>query len=219
MELVLLFGTSLAVGFSGAVTPGPLLMVNIAEVAKRGFWAGPGVALGHSLLELVTVILLVLGLGPLLSQGIVPGMVGLLGGLFLLWISSKMFRSVRTLSLADQVAAARGESRSGPIIAGVTASISNPYWLIWWATVGAAFLSTSMTWGLLGVAAFYLGHITADFTWYSFVAAIVAAGRRALSDVVYRGLIVSCALFLLALSGYFMLSGVAVLLGYQPFSS
>ena len=44
-------------------------MVNITEVARRGFWAGPAVALGHSLLELVTVGLLALGLSPMLSSG------------------------------------------------------------------------------------------------------------------------------------------------------
>ena len=60
--LVLLFITSMIVGVSGAATPGPLLIVNITETARRGFWAGPAVALGHSLLELVTVALLSLGL-------------------------------------------------------------------------------------------------------------------------------------------------------------
>lgn len=190
-------------------------MVNIAEVAKRGFWAGPGVALGHSLLELATVILLALGLSPLLRAGLVPGLVGLLGGAFLLWMSFRMIRSAPGLSLAAQVTAARTASRSGPIVAGVTASITNPYWLLWWATVGASFMSTSLAWGVLGLAAFYLGHISADFTWYSFVAAIVATGRRFLTDAVYRGLIVACALFLLALGVFFVLSGIVALRGYQ----
>lgn len=213
MEVLLLFGTSLFVGLSGAMTPGPLLMVNIAEVAKRGFWAGPGVALGHSLLELFTVILLAMGLSPLLQSGVVPGVIGLLGGLFLLWMSTNMIRSAPTLSLSRTVLSTTATSRSGPVIAGVTASISNPYWLLWWATVGASFLTTSMAWGVAGVAAFYLGHISADFTWYTFVAAIVATGRRYLTDSVYRGLIFACALFLLALGVLFVLAGVGILRG------
>src|SRR5207253_3139909 len=162
--------------------------VNITEVARRGFWAGPAVALGHSLLELVTVALLALGLSPLLSSGMVPGLVGLLGGLFLLWIAQKTLRGAPRLSLAAEIAATRPGLTRGPIVAGVTASISNPYWLVWWATVGAGFTVTALTLGPGGLGAFYLGHISADFAWYSFVAGIVATGRRFMTDPVYRGL-------------------------------
>lgn len=207
----LLFVTSFLVGLSGAATPGPLLMVNITEVARRGFWAGPAVALGHSLLELFTVALLAVGLSPILSHA--AGGVGLLGGTFLIWIAVKTLRAAPHLSLAAEIAAARPGLTAGPIVAGVTASISNPYWLVWWATVGAGFTLTSLTLGVAGLAAFYLGHISADFAWYSFVAALVATGRRYMTDPVYRALLVACAVFLLALAAFFILSGVAALLG------
>lgn len=213
--LALLFVTSLIVGLSGAATPGPLLMVNITEVARRGFWAGPAVALGHSLLELVTVLLLSLGLSQVLQTGAVPGLVGLLGGLFLLWMGQGIIRSAASLSLSATVAAARHEPRSGPVLAGITASLSNPYWLVWWATVGASLMLTSLTLGFLGLVVFYLGHISADFAWYTFVGAIVATGRRLMTDRVYRGLLVACALFLLALGGFFILSGVGAFLGLR----
>lgn len=214
MEPVALLAlTSFFVGLSGAVTPGPLLMVNITEVARRGFWAGPAVALGHSLLELVTVALLAIGLSPVLNEA--AGAVGLLGGAFLLWIALKTLRSAPRLSLAGELATVRPGLTTGPVVAGVTASISNPYWLVWWATVGAGFTVTSLALGVAGVAAFYLGHITADFAWYSFVAALVATGRRYMTDPVYRALLVACAVFLLALGAFFILSGVAALLGVQ----
>ena len=216
MEVLgLLFLTSFLVGLSGAATPGPLLMVNITEVARRGFWAGPTVALGHSLLELVTVALLGFGLSPVLSNGLVPGLVGLLGGAFLLWIGQKTLRGAPTLSLAAEVATVRPWIARGPLVAGVTASISNPYWLVWWATVGASFTVTALTLGMLGLAVFYVGHISADFAWYSFVAAIVATGRRFMTDAVYRGLLIACAVFLLALGGFFILSGVGALMGLR----
>ncbi len=211
--LALLFLTSFMVGFSGAATPGPLLMVNITEVARRGFWAGPAVALGHSLLELVTVVLLAFGLSPLLSAGVVPGLVGVLGGAFLIWIGQKTLRGAPRLSLAAEIAAVRPGITAGPVLAGVTASISNPYWLVWWATVGAGFTFTALALGLLGIVAFYLGHISADFVWYTFVAGIVATGRRYMTDPVYRGLLVACAVFLLALGLFFILSGLGALVG------
>src|SRR5207244_11352709 len=116
-------------------------------------------------------------------------------GLFLLLIAQKMLRGVRRLSLAAEIATVRPGIARGPVVAGVTASISNPYWLVWWATVGAGFTVTALALGTAGVGAFYLGHISADFVWYTFVAGIVATGRRFMTDPVYRGLLVACAIF------------------------
>lgn len=159
------------------------------------------------------MVLLAIGLSPILSGGVVPGLVGLLGGGFLIWIGLKTLRAAPRLSLAAELATVRPGIASGPVIAGVTASISNPYWLVWWATVGAGFTLTALALGFLGVAAFYLGHISADFVWYSFVAGLVATGRRYMTDPVYRGLLVACAIFLLALGAFFILSGFGALVG------
>ncbi|MBI2886163.1 MAG: LysE family transporter [Chloroflexi bacterium] len=213
--LGLLFLSSFIVGLSGAATPGPLLMVNIAEVARRGFWAAPALALGHSLLELVTVALLGLGLSQVLHTGVIPGLVGLLGGLFLLWMGGGMIRSAPRLSLRAAMADARSSPAGLPVLLGVTASLSNPYWLVWWATVGASFMVASLAWGLVGLATFYVGHIASDFAWYAFVGAVVATGRRAMTDAVYRGLLVACAVFLLALGAFFILSGIGALVGLR----
>jgi threonine/homoserine/homoserine lactone efflux protein len=190
-------------------------MLNITEVARRGFWAGPAVALGHSLLEFVTVLLLAFGLSPVLSSGAVPGVVGLLGGAFLLWIGGKTLRSAPRLSLAAELTHVRPGFAAGPVVAGVVASISNPYWLVWWATVGAGFTVTALALGVAGLAVFYLGHISADFVWYTFVAGIIATGRRFMTDPVYRALLASCAVFLLALGGFFILSGIGALMGLR----
>jgi hypothetical protein len=42
---------------------------------------------------------------------------------------------------------------------------------------------------------------------------IVASGRRILSQRVYRGILVACGLFLMALSVYFISSGMSFLRG------
>ena len=61
-ESLAVFGTSFLVGLSGALAPGPLLALDIRESTARGFWAGPYIATGHSLLELLVVVLLAVGL-------------------------------------------------------------------------------------------------------------------------------------------------------------
>lgn len=68
-----------------------------------------------------------------------------------------------------------------PVVLGVLVSLSNPFWFIWWVTVGAAFIVRSFDLGVHGITAFYLGHILA------------------------------CAVFIALLGAYFILSGLRFL--------
>ncbi|MGE5264576.1 MAG: LysE family transporter, partial [Acidobacteriota bacterium] len=86
MELLLLAVSWWIVGFTGSMMPGPVTTLIVTESARRGFIAGPLITVGHVLLELVMVIALFFGLGDLLKQNTVAGVIGVLGGLFLLWM-------------------------------------------------------------------------------------------------------------------------------------
>ncbi len=213
LQLLLLAGSWWIIGFSGAMMPGPVTTLIVTETARRGFIAGPLITIGHALLELVMVVALYFGLGDLLKQNAVAGAIGLLGGLFLLWmglgIVRRAWQGQVSLNVA-QTLPSRGASDS-PIIAGVLATITNPYWLLWWATVGAAYLISFRAFGLAGIVAFYIGHTLADWVWNNVVAFIVATGRRAMSDRVYRGILIVCGVFLIGLSFYFVSSGIGFL--------
>ncbi|MFO7848504.1 MAG: LysE family transporter, partial [Spirochaetia bacterium] len=86
--------------------------------------------------------------------------------------------------------------------------IANPYWVVWWATIGLTFLSRSQEVGLLGILFFFLGHQAADFAWYSIVSTAVGKGRRFFSDRIYRGIIAVSALVLIGFALYFSWSGI-----------
>ncbi len=209
--IVIIFFTSLAVGFSGAMAPGPLLTLDIAESARRGFWAGPILVLGHGLLELAMVVGLVGGLSHFLEKDMVAGIVGLGGGLFLLWMGYSIARGnwSNPAPLRDDPPATL--ARGNPVLAGILVSLSNPYWLLWWATVGSSYVVWAMGVGIVGLAAFYSGHILSDLSWYSLVSLLVASGRKIVRDKFYRGLLLACGLFLFALGGYFVYSGIQFL--------
>jgi len=72
--------------------PGPVLAVTITETLKRGFMAAVFIVLGHSLLELFTVILLSLGVGTVLNNTIAAGIIGIVGGGVLLWMTAGMLK-------------------------------------------------------------------------------------------------------------------------------
>lgn len=213
--LVAIFGTSFVVGLTGALTPGPLVTVAMREGVRKGFWAGPALAFGHSMIELVLVVGLALGLNQLLDSDTVTATVALAGGTFLVWMGATTALQARGFHLDTERDAPPASSRVrrmsvlGPLaLSGVLVSLSNPFWVAWWATIGTAYIVESLDEGVLGVGAFYSGHIIADIGWLSLIAFAVAGGRRVMNRRVYQGLMAVCGVFLVALGGWFLASGI-----------
>ncbi len=209
VALATVFVSSFVLALSGAMMPGPLLTATIGESARRGFWAGPTLILGHSALELALVMALLTGLAPLFSSQAFFIGVALAGSAILLWMAASMFWSLPRLQLSLE---AEGPKRSSLVASGALLSVSNPYWTVWWATIGLGYLLQRGELGWPGAAAFFLGHIAADFAWYAAVSAAVARGRRFLSDGLYRGVIGVCAMVLLVFAGVFAYAGLDRLL-------
>jgi len=219
-EIGTVFATAFLVGLSGALMPGPLTTVALREALRRGFAAAPLAALGHSILEGVLVIALVFGLGQYLRLPSVTGAVALGGGFILVFMGLTMIQEVRkgqvTIETATVAAASETESRfssgpAAPFLMGIAASISNPYWLLWWATIGAGYVAVSFRRGWPGAAAFFTGHITADFAWLMVIAGAILSGTRFMSNRVYRSIVAILGGFLLVLAAYFIYSGVSFL--------
>jgi threonine/homoserine/homoserine lactone efflux protein len=209
LDILSLFLTALVVGFSGAATPGPLLTVTISEVVRRGFWAGPMLVLGHAILELTLLLGLTLGLSEFLVQDVVAGFVRLAGGAFLVWMGLDILRSRKKIRLELIPQGMPIDSGRSILVSGILVSLSNPFWLIWWATIGLTYLTLALEHGRVGIAAFYMGHILADLIWYSLIAFIVAAGRRFVSANVYRGLLIVCGVFLIYIGVRFLYLGLS----------
>ena len=206
MSLAAVFCSSFLIAFSGAMMPGPLLTVTVSESTQHGAMTGPLMIFGHGLLELALVIALLLGVAPILQRHDVFVVISLVGGLILLWMALSMLKSLPGLTLSLKP----GERKeTNLILSGMLFSLINPYWLLWWATIGLAYIMHSVQFGVMGVAAFFVGHILADLAWYSMISFGISKGRRFFSDVVYRRLIGCCASFLVLFSGYFIYSGVA----------
>jgi threonine/homoserine/homoserine lactone efflux protein len=210
LPLATIFATSFVLALSGAMMPGPLLTATISESVRRGALTGPWLILGHAILELAMVGALLVGLAPLLARNVVFAAIALVGAVVLIWMAVAMFRGLPRLRI-DWSAQA---DRSGPLVpAGILISVSNPYWVIWWATIGLGYLVSCKALGLAGVAAFFLGHIAGDLAWYTLISVLVAKGRRLLTDRLYRGLIGVCATFLAGFAFYFAYAGIERLAG------
>lgn len=206
-----IFLGSFLIAFSGAVLPGPMFTVTVREASRRGFWAGPLVVLGHALLELALVVALLQGLDHWLQSARFTGTVGLVGGAMLLAMAAMMLRDLPALRLPLEESADRG--RRGAVLSGVITSLANPYWILWWATVGMGYLTLTRGRGAAGTAAFFVGHALADLLWFTLVAGLIHCGRRFLTDRRYRWLVGGCAALLLYFAGVFIHSGWRTLAG------
>lgn len=208
MNLVQLWGlflTAFLVALSGALMPGPLLSATIAESARRGWKAGPQIMLGHGVLELVLLIGLMAGLSSILQKPEATRAIALLGGLFLLYLGFSMARQAVAGRIELEAASSQAPAAGlNPVLAGILVSLSNPYWSIWWATIGLGYLTLAMEQGIIGLAVFFSGHILADLAWYMLVAVLVAGGRRFLSQRIYNYILVACGVFLVAMGIFFI---------------
>lgn len=205
LALTKIFFFSFVIALSGAMMPGPLLTANISESSRRGHVAGPLLIIGHSILELVLVIALVLGLAPFLKQVEFFIAISIAGGGILLWMAGGMFRTLPSLSLSLE---SEQSDQGNLIITGILMSIANPYWIIWWATIGLGYILYSRQFGLLGIFLFFIGHILADLVWYSSISIAIGKGRKFLSDRLYKGLIGICAAFLIVFASVLIFNAV-----------
>ncbi len=185
--------------------PGPFLTITVSESSRRGTIAGPLLIIGHGILELTLIIALLSGMAPFLKSNTVFVTIAIAGGLILLWMAISMFRSLPTLSLNLKDKSTKPKNL---ILAGIIFSLANPYWTIWWATIGLGYIMSSVKLGIAGITTFFIGHILADLAWYSLISFSVARGKKIINDTIYKKLIGCCACFLVLFACYFLYSGI-----------
>ena len=204
-------GAAFVVALSGAMAPGPYLTVTITRTLTKGRLSAALMLIGHAALEGLLLVGFAFGLQRILSNPHVANVLALVGGAVLLWMGRDLLRSALRGTLHAEATTAAPESRLGPVLHGAAVSLANPYWLLWWMTIGVKLASDALAVGWLGVVAFFIGHELGDAAWYGFVIAAVSRGERLLSDRPYRVIIGACALFLLYLGARFALDGVGLL--------
>jgi threonine/homoserine/homoserine lactone efflux protein len=211
VTLPILFGSAFVVALSGALMPGPLLTVTVAHSPRFGWTFGPLAILGHAILELGLISLVFLGAGPLLQSAGVQSVVGLVGGLILLWMSWGMIGLARAGGGTDEsMEEIPGGNRA--VWLGILTSISNPYWTLWWATVGLPFLTKAAQYGVPGIMTFFFGHISGDLAWYTLVSAGASRGKKFVGTPIYSRVVAGCAVLLIALGWWFVWYGAKLAL-------
>jgi len=181
--------------------PGPVFAVTVAK-SNRSQFAGALVAVGHGLVEVPLILLIYFGLISFLDIEAVRLGVSIAGGILLL------FMGLSVLRLRTAVVESRKELPFNSVVGGMVTSIFNPYFMLWWATVGAALIASSMAFGIIGLALFIPAHWLCDLVWLSVVAFLVYRTGHLWGRRVQHILLALSALLLVGFGVWFICSAL-----------
>ncbi len=197
------------ISLSGGMAPGPMTTMAVGKGSESPH-AGALVAAGHAVVEIPVMVAVFYGTGRLLDLPHVQAVIALVGGVFLLVMGTGMIRGAK-----KEVSATT--HRTPAVLAGVLVSVGNPYFLVWWATVGAALIMRSVRYGLLGFVSFALLHSLCDLLWSWFLSALSFKGRQFFGQRFQRWIFVACGVLLLFFGGKLMGDGAMQLSAQSMF--
>ncbi len=189
MELLNFIATVVLVTASGALAPGPLFFAAISHGTESGAKGGLAFSIGHTLVELPLVLLLALVFGEVASEvagePIVKLSTGIAGGLVLLIFGAMQIR--RFLESKSDTPDYSGITSRNPLLLGLVFTGLNPYFIVWWLTVGSKLVVDALAFGaLLGVLLMYVSHVWMDYAWLTTVAYFAHVGTEIVSTRWYR---------------------------------
>jgi len=205
-EIPGMFVLAFLLGLTGALVPGPMLVATIDSSLRGGWLMGPKVVFGHMAIEFLVCLIILMGLAG--GAGEYSGIIAFVGGIALIAFGVITIRGTGGATIGD-VEAVEGVGDGevvSPVLAGFLTSAANPYFWIWWLTIGSGFLLDGLRGGVILAMTFMAGHWTADLSWYTVVSVTTHRGKSLLSDRNYRLVLLLCGIFLIVFGGYYLLS-------------
>ncbi len=159
------------ISLSGVMLPGPLTAATITKGYRNGN-AGIFIALGHAVVEIPLMIAIYLGFARFFVYPQVKTAIGLMGGLMLIFMGLMVVRNLR--SSQNSVI----DLPYNSLVTGIVMTGANPYFFVWWATIGIALIATAAGFGILGLLTFAVVHWSCDLAWSEFISLSVFRTRH-----------------------------------------
>ena len=164
---------------------------------EGGASTGLKIAIGHTIVELPLVILLGIGALSLESFPEFRMIITILGAITLFGFA--ILQITKTFSAREKFLE---KPTHGPLITGIVLSALNPFFLMWWLTIGFKLISDAMeAWSLIGILVMFGLHIWLDFAWLGATSFFASKANKILSNRNYKFL-------MLGLSGMMIYFGI-----------
>ena len=178
---------------SGVMSPGPLFAANITYGLRDGVKSGIKIATGHAIIELPLVILLGIGVFSLEIFPEFRTIISIFGALTLFG-----FAGIQIKTMLKKNKLVTIKPKHGPIITGILLSALNPFFIVWWVTIGFKLISDAMIiWAYAGILIVFVLHIWMDFAWLGITAFLASKSRKIISNRNYKIMILGLNLLLI----------------------
>ena len=186
---------------SGVMAPGPLFAANVSYGLKGGAKTGIKMAIGHTIVELPLVILLGIGVFSLEIFPEFRTIISILGAITLF-----VFATLQIKTALRKEKTKISNPKQGPLVAGILLSALNPFFIIWWLSIGFKLISDAMIlWSFGGILIMFVLHIWMDFVWLGAVSFFASKSSGILSNRNYKVL-------MLGISGMLVYFGITFLI-------
>ena len=198
--------TVVLVSTSGVLSPGPLFFANLLYGSKYGYKAGLKCSYGHTIVELPLILLLAFGV---LSLEVFPSFkpaISIVGGITLV-----VFAIMQVLSAIRKKNQDVIQTRHSPLLMGIIFSALNPFFIIWWLTIGMKMITDALLLAsMFGLAFMFLTHIWMDYAWLTSIAHLARKGVSIIGNKYYSFLLVGLSVVLIYLGANFIVEGMAI---------
>jgi threonine/homoserine/homoserine lactone efflux protein len=192
MSLLIVFlMQAVGISLSGVLAPGPMTAATLAAGA-RSRHAGLLLALGHGIVEFPLMLLIMAGMGKIFQFPFVQNLIGFIGGGFLIYMAVGMFRNQGQNTDDTEFSQSKN-----PLLTGIILTAGNPYFLLWWATIGLALASQALQLGPLAFAIFAVIHWLCDLVWLEILSQVSFRGRKFLGPRSQERILLVCGIALL----------------------
>jgi threonine/homoserine/homoserine lactone efflux protein len=171
----------IVISASGVMAPGPLFVATLGLGIREGARSGFKVAIGHTVVEFPLVMLIGLGV---LSLDVFPqsrALISILGAASIFAFAALQIRAtLKGTSINNK-------QRYGSFLTGVMLTGLNPFFLVWWFTIGFKMISDAyLLWSFWGLLVMFGLHIWMDYAWLTTVSMLSSKGAKFLSSNTYK---------------------------------
>ena len=191
----------IVISFSGVMMPGPMFAVTVAK-SYRSPLTGAQVSLGHAVIEVPLILLIYFGFAQFFESSMVQLVLSILGGAMIIWLGIAMFRA------RAEVVRGGKDLPYNALIAGILTSGFNPFFLLWWATIGSMLIMRFLDFGIIGLIVFIIVHWLCDLVWLSLVSIMVYKTHSLWGRKLQEGIFITCGLLLVGFGLWFLISGI-----------
>jgi threonine/homoserine/homoserine lactone efflux protein len=191
----------IVISFSGVMMPGPMTAVTLAKSYKSP-WAGVWISLGHAVIEVPLILLIYFGFAQFFQHSAVRLALSVAGSGMIVWLGISMFRA------RNEVVRRGKDLPYNSFVAGILATGFNPFFLVWWATIGSMLIMRILEFGTAGLIIFTLVHWLCDLVWLTLISNVIYRTHAFWNQRVQVWLFIACSLLLVGFGLWFLISGI-----------